>query len=163
LSAEMKPLAGPLGTAYETADVPFQKAPTREALEAKLKAEESPLVRMQIQNLLHIYERDGRLPEHYPYPVEIWRFGSGLKFIALGGEVVADYALRLKGEHGWEDTWVAGYSNDVFAYIPSLRVLKEGGYEGGEANLGDGHPAPFGTEIEEIIVGKVKELMERAR
>ena len=29
--------------------------------------------------------------------------------------------------------WVAGYSNDVMAYIPSLRVLREGGYEGGDA------------------------------
>ena len=163
LSDQMQPLAGPLGTVYETVDVPFQKAPTREALEAQFKAEESPLVRLQLQNLRDIYARDGRLPEHYPYPVAIWRFGRGLKFIALGGEVVADYSLRLKGEYGWEDTWVAGYSHDVFAYIPSLRVLKEGGYEGGEAMVGDGHPAPFGTEIEEIIVGKVKELMGRTR
>src|SRR5437667_9872642 len=26
--------------------------------------------------------------------------------------------------------WVTGYANDVMAYIPSERVLKEGGYEG---------------------------------
>jgi neutral ceramidase len=163
LKAGMKPLTGPLATAYQLVDVPFQQAPTKEELQAQKKAEESPLVRQQIQHLLDILGRDGKLPNHYLYPVQVWKFGSGLKFIALGGEVVVDYALRLKGQYGFEDTWVAGYSNDVFAYIPSVRVLKEGGYEGGDGNLGDGHPASFGAAIEEIIVGKVHDLLESAR
>ena len=58
-----------------------------------------------------------------------------MTFIALGGEVVVDYSLRFKRQYGADNLWVAGYSNDVFAYIPSLRVLREGGYEGGGAML----------------------------
>jgi hypothetical protein len=69
---------------------------------------------------------------------------------------VVDYALRLKERYGWEDTWVAGYSNDIFAYVPSARVLKEGGYE---AQGGDG--GPFSAATEEIIVEKVHELVRR--
>src|SRR5260370_41521873 len=83
--------------------------------------------------LLKRIEKEGSLNGTYPYPVQAWRFGDGLTWVALGGEVVVDYSLRLKGELGRGTTWVAGYSNDVMAYIPSLRVLKEGGYEGGGA------------------------------
>jgi neutral ceramidase len=83
--------------------------------------------------------------------------------VALGGEVVVDYALRLKAQHGWDTTWVAGYCNDVFAYIPSRRVLNEGGYEGGGAMIAYGQPGPFGSAVEEIIVEQVSDLMRETR
>ncbi|MCY3775294.1 MAG: hypothetical protein OXH11_04880, partial [Candidatus Aminicenantes bacterium] len=57
--------------------------------------------------------------------------------------------------------WVAGYSNEVFAYIPSLRVLKEGGYEGAGAMIPYGQSGPFRAPVEEIIVEKVGELVNR--
>lgn len=93
--------------------------------------------------------------------MQVWRFGKDLKLVALAGEVVVDYALRIKAQHGWDDTWVAAYSNDVFAYIPSLRVLKEGGYEGGGAMIPYGQPGPFAPAVEEIIIHKVDQLLKR--
>ena len=95
--------------------------------------------------------------------MHVWRFGNGLKLIALGGEVVVDYSLRLKAQHGWDDTWVAGYSNDVFGYVPSRRVLKEGGYEGGDALINRPFPGPFAPEIEETIATKVDQLVQKVR
>ncbi len=56
--------------------------------------------------------------------------GISLTMVTLGGKVVIDYALRLKRDLGPTPVWVAGYSNDVMAYIPSERVLKVGGYKG---------------------------------
>lgn len=76
---------------------------------------------------------------------------------------MGDYARRLKKELGPETLWVAGYSNDVFGYVPSLRVLQEGGYEGGEAMRGSRLPGPFAPTIEETIIGKTHELVERAK
>ena len=78
----------------------------------------------------------------------------------VGGEVVIDYALRLKTELGDDkvkgtNIWVAGFSNDVMAYIPSLRVLKEGGYEGGGAMIYYGLPTVWAPEVEENVVGEV--------
>jgi hypothetical protein len=93
--------------------------------------------------------------------VQVWQFGKDLKLIALGGELVADYALRLKGQYGFDNTWVAGYSNDVMAYIPSRRVLLEGGYEGGGALIYFGLPGRFGAAVEEIIVEKTADLVTR--
>jgi hypothetical protein len=69
--------------------------------------------------------------------------------------VVVDFSLRLKREAGPNTTWVAGYANDVMAYIPSLRVLKEGGYEGARAMIYYGQPASWSTAVEEHIVKTV--------
>jgi neutral ceramidase len=113
------------------------------------------------RQLLGIIDRDGKLYDRYPYPVQAWQFGTGLTLIALGGEVVVDYALRFKAAYGWEDTWVAAYSNDVMGYIPSLRVLKEGGYEGGGAMVNYGRPGPLAPEIEDVIAAKVSEIVKR--
>ena len=111
--------------------------------------------------MLSILDRDGKLATRYPYPVQVWQFGKGMTWIILGGEVVVDYSLRFKKQYGWDNVWVAGYSNDVFAYIPSVRILKEGGYEGASAMLGYGQPGPFAEPIEEVIAGKVDELVRR--
>jgi hypothetical protein len=101
---------------------------------------------------------NGKIPDHYPhYPVQVWRFGDQLTWVALGGEVVIDYNLRLKKEIGGT-VWITGYANDVLAYIPSERVLKEGGYEGDSSQIYYGHPTKWAPGLEDLIVGKVHEL-----
>jgi neutral ceramidase len=106
---------------------------------------------------MDMLERGEKLPAYYPYAVEVWQYGSSLKLIALAGEVVSDYSLRLRAQYGWEDTWVVGYSNDVFGYTPSARVLREGGYEADQS----GYVSQFSPAIEELIVEKVAALMAR--
>ncbi len=93
--------------------------------------------------------------------MQTWRLGPDLLWITLGGEVVVDYSLRLKQELGRESTWVAGYTNDVMAYIPSLRVLNEGGYEGGGAMLIYGLPTVWSPEVEERIIREVHRQAEK--
>ena len=78
-----------------------------------------------------------------------WRFSSSDGRNSLG--------LRNR-ELGPKKTWVSSYSNDVMAYIPSRRVLDEGGYEGGEARYPYGLPAPWDTTVEEKIVHEVHKL-----
>ena len=44
--------------------------------------------------------------------------GVGTILVALSGEVVVDYSLRLKQELAGEAAvWISGYNNDVFAYL----------------------------------------------
>jgi hypothetical protein len=160
LRRQMRPVNGPLATAFDYVDIPFQQPPTRAELEGTLKTATGMRAR-HAKLLLGILDREGRIHDRYPYPVQVWRFGSGLTLIALGGETVVDYSLRFKTEYGWNDTWVAGYSNDVMGYIASRRVLKEGGYEGGGAMVNYGRPGPLGDAIEDVIAGKVAELVAR--
>jgi hypothetical protein len=75
---------------------------------------------------------------------------------------VVDYSLRLKHElSGRRPVWIAGYSNDVFGYVPSLRVLQEGGYEAGGAMRFTTHPGPFSPTIEQRIIDGVHQLVEQ--
>ena len=162
VDGKRKPVRGPLKTAFEHVPIAFQSPPTREELEGRLKTETGSRKR-HAQFLLDKLNRDGKLPTEYPYPLQVWQFGDDLTFIHMAGEVVVDYSLRFKGAYGWENTWVAGYSNDVFAYIPSVRILKEGGYEGGGAMIGYGQPRPFTAAVEQVIADKVDELVKRTQ
>lgn len=162
LHAKMRPINGPITAAFVSVDLPFQKAPSREELETRSHSKNA-LEQRHARLMLQILDRDGKLPDHHSYPIQVWKFGKDMTFIALGGEVVVDYSLRFKRKYGFDNLWVAGYSNDVFAYIPSLRVLKEGGYEGGGAMIAYGQPAPFTPDVEEIVAKGVDQLMTQVQ
>src|SRR5207245_1453763 len=147
---------GRIAQTYTEIALPFGELPTREQI-VKDSLADNPFVAARAKKLLKDIERNGSLRGTYPYPVQAWQLGSDLTFVALGGEVVVDYALRLKKELGRDDTWVAGYTNDVMAYIPSERVLKEGGYEGGGAMVYYGLPTVWGPKVDEMIVAAVHE------
>lgn len=157
LRGKMTPVTGPLSTAFEYVDVPFEPLPPREELEARAKSTEVNR-KAQAERLLRALDAGTKIPDRYPYGVQVYYFGSGLKIIALTGEVVVDYALRLKAAHGWDDTWVAGYSNDVPGYIPSKRVLLEGGYE-----TSGGAGGAYSAALEETIVEKVDAVLRLAK
>ncbi|MCX6624181.1 MAG: hypothetical protein NTY38_24590 [Acidobacteria bacterium] len=91
------------------------------------------------------------------------RLGKGPVLLALGGEVVVDYSLRAKKEYPKEDLIVAGYSNEVPCYIPSLRVLREGGYEAVDSMIYYGQPGPFDETVEETIFQSIHQVMKRVK
>jgi neutral ceramidase len=162
LDGPMASVSGPLNTAYEEIPLAFAPSPSREELETQLKNGDE-YHRKWAKAMIAILDRDGHLPESYPYPVAVWQFGSDLTMIALAGEAVVDYDLRLKKELGGDPLWVAAYCNDVFAYIPSLRVLQEGGYEGKDAMVYYGQPGPFAPTVEDTIIRRVRALVRQVR
>lgn len=162
LEGKMRPISGPVHAALENVNIAFAEPPSRAEFEKRLK-DRNTSVQRHAKYMLQIMDRDGKLPDQYPYTAQVWQFGRDLTWIMLAGEVVVDYALRFKNTYGWDNTWVSGYSNDVFAYIPSERVLKEGGYEGGGAMIGYGQPGPFRWSVEETIAEKIDELVNRTR
>jgi neutral ceramidase len=151
------PIDPSLRTAYGGVDLPFAGRAARERWRSQLDIDEVYMQRHAAMMKAAI-ARDGRLPAAQRDPVQVWQFGSGLTLVALGGEVVTDYALRLAREYPDRRMWVAGYSNDVFGYVPSVRVLREGGYEGGDAMIYYGRPGPFTEAVERLIVGEVRRL-----
>jgi hypothetical protein len=162
LDAPMKPVQGALSAVYAEVPLAFGDLPSRDQL-VKDSTAKDRYVAARAKLLLNQIKEKGSLSGEYPYPVQAWRLGGDLTWIALGGEVVVDYSLRVKKELGKETTWVAGYCNDVMAYIPSLRVLKEGGYEGGGAMVYYGLPTAWGPRVEETIIAAVHEQVGRLR
>ncbi len=121
------------------------------AVEVALIANPRPVggpIRAAYEEIQLDYAKAERSP--HAYPVQVIRFGSDLVLITLGSEVVVDYSLRFKKEFaGPAGVWVAGYTNDYNGYIPSLRVLKEGGYEAA---------AGWAESVEDRIVEAVHRL-----
>ncbi|MBN2593259.1 MAG: neutral/alkaline non-lysosomal ceramidase N-terminal domain-containing protein, partial [Sedimentisphaerales bacterium] len=156
LAPRARPVTDPIRAAIDTVMLDFAPPPSHEQLEANAKSENKYVCRHS-QVLLEELEKNGKIRTTYPYLVQVVRFGDDLTMVALAGEVVVDYSLRLKSELPGQAVWVAAYSNDVFGYIPSVRVLKEGGYEAGDAMLYTDLPGPFAPSVEERIITKVHE------
>ena len=154
LESDMQPVAAELETSYALIDLPFDRLPSRAELERQAGSD-NRYEASRAKILLEQIDGGTPLSQTYPYPVQVWQLGESLLWITLGGEVVVDYALRLKTELGEQTTWIAGYSNDVMAYIPSRRVLTEGGYEGGGAMVYYGLPTAWAPEVEKLIVDEV--------
>jgi putative membrane-bound dehydrogenase-like protein len=154
---KVKPLTTPPVGQIKVIDAPFDKLPTKEELET-LARENTPRgynAKVQLARLA----KDGKLPEVLPYTVQTWRFGEDLAMVFLAGEVVVDYALRLKHEFEPSKLWVSSYANDVCCYIPSRRILAEGGYEAVDAMVYYGRPTKFAPAIENDIVRAVHSLL----
>ena len=132
--------------------------PTREELRERLD-ERDPQTRRHANQLLKTYEEEGRLPATYPVPIQSWRFGDQLTMIFLGGEVVVDYALRLKDVLGDPDLWVTAYANDVLGYIASERMRREGGYEVHRSGIFYGLPGPWASGTEDLLIGRIEQLV----
>jgi hypothetical protein len=162
-------LAPTLKTAMATLTLNLGAAPTEAELE-RLKRDETPFVRRWATRLLSDLQAGKSLERTHPYPIQAWRFGDSQLLITLGGEPVVDYALKFKREFG-PQTWVAGYGNEVMAYIPSLRVLNEDkpprasvrwGYEGSQSMQVLGLPAwRWGDDVEELITDGVRGLVNQ--
>jgi hypothetical protein len=161
--ANPRPVVGKISAQLDYATIDYARIPSKEELEVKSKSADGYDAR-HAQWLLQELADVGQLPTSYPCPVQTVSLGEDITMIAIGGEAVIDYAIRLKREVERKNVWVLGYSNDVFAYTPSRRVVIEGGYEGATSmrypreNL---HPSPWAPTIEERIVAKVFELLEK--
>jgi len=162
LVSRSRPVRGPLRVALEEVTLELAQ-PVMEEVKQQA-ASNDKYAKRHAEMVLAQIEKNGRVDATYPYLVQVARFGDDLTMIGLAGEVVVDYSLRLKAELAGAPVWVMGYTNDVFGYVPSERVLQEGGYEAKGAILYYGTmPTPFLPSVERRIVGKVHELVNQVK
>jgi hypothetical protein len=159
LKAKLRSVSGPLQIAFDRADLPLQAALSREELHQLAANKRSPKA-SGAAALLARLDRGEKLPTHYPCPLTVWQFGRDLTLVGLSGEVVVDYVPLLEKALGPNQLWIAGYCNDVFGYLPSARVLAEGGYE--TRGLYAGGAGFFDAKAEEVVVQKVRALARKA-
>jgi neutral ceramidase len=153
-----KTLTGPIRTAFLL--TPLKLAPrTREDLVAE---QHDPLPAKARRAGMILAALDaGKKIDTVEYPVQAIRFGRSLTLVALGGEVVVDYALRVKREHPGEPIVVVGYSNGVMSYIPSRRVLREGGYEANDSMIYYGLAGPYADDVEDRIFAAIGRVLKQ--
>lgn len=156
LEDPMRSLAPAIRTAYIEVELALTTPPTREELAKIIEGEASVFHKRAAKQFLADLDQGKPLRTTYPYPVQMWRLGDQT-IVALGGEIVIDYTVFIKQLLGRE-TFVMGYSNDLMSYIPSLRVLKEGGYEGRDAQVYYLMPSAYAEDVEDRIMAAVRDL-----
>jgi hypothetical protein len=156
LQEKMQQLPPVLTVAYKEINLPLTAPPTNEELEKAARESQTPYYKRWAARLAGQMANGQELPTSYPYPLQLWNMG-GQTLISLGGEVVIEYAIGLKRMFG-HDIFVMGYSNDVMAYIPSVKILREGGYEGASSQMAYGLPSVWSEEIEPLIYQGIKEI-----
>ena len=157
LNGEMDSVKGPIRAAYKEIPLDLTDPPSREEIEKQTESD-NVYVKRRAEKMLKTIEEKGVLETVYPYPVQVWRFSDDLQMTTLAGEAVVDYSLLIKHEFGKDKQFVIAYANDLCAYIPSLRVLREGGYEGADAMLYYGLHGPWKPNVEESVMKAVREL-----
>lgn len=157
LTGEVRRLSGPLSVRKNTVTLAFEQIPSEQDIQM-VESRKAPCDALWAKRMKR-QQASGGIPECIEYPVQVIRFGSDLLWIAFCGEVVVDYALTLKGLHGWENTWVSAYAGPFdYGYIPSRRIWMEGGYEGGESHIAFGLPSRYRGDIEERILDLTRKL-----
>jgi hypothetical protein len=155
---KMAKVQGKIRAALQIVELGFN-AYSRETLEKELKSANVWHARYA-KAMLKMMD-DGSPIRRYPYPVQAVQFGKDLTMVALGGEVVVDYCLWTKQNYGAKGILIAGYSNDVMSYIPTVRILKEGGYEPVESMYYYGMPGPYNEAVEEQIHDTLRQVLKR--
>jgi neutral ceramidase len=157
IESRLAPLPGRIECRLRTLELPLEPGPDRIKLEQQTNDRGAPgfLARTLIERLA----RGESLPTAVPYVTQTWCFGDDLAMVFLAGEVVVDYALRLKWETDRDRLWVAAYSNDVPCYIPSRRILSEGGYEADFSMTYYGWPSRLAPATEDLIIQAVHGIL----
>lgn len=147
----LKPIQSLPDIHTEQIDLPFDKPRTRAQWEERAKSGDYAVAYHAKLNLARL-DRGETLPTKMTYLVQTWVFGEDLAMVFLPGETVVDYSLRLKMEFDRNRLWVNGYSNEERCYVPSERILREGGYEGGDAMIYYDRPQRFAPGMEQRII-----------
>ncbi|MEQ9409990.1 MAG: neutral/alkaline non-lysosomal ceramidase N-terminal domain-containing protein [Fuerstiella sp.] len=154
LQGPLRKISGPPKSVLNKIDLPLNELPTRDELMARTTTGR-PTDRYNATTQLARLDRGESLLSEIEYPIQTWTFGDSFCMTFLAGEVCVDYALRLKSEMDRERFWLNTYSNDFCCYIPSERLVVEGGYGGGAEVPYFALPTTLKAGLEQRIIDEV--------
>lgn len=158
LTSDGVELRGDLRLAYDVVSLDLEPLPPIDQLrrDADTGTEHA---RRKAAYLLGIIDKGGQVPLTQRCPLHVARIGEGLLMVFISGETVVDYSLACKQKYAGPFVWVAGYCDDVFAYLPSRRVLLEGGYEGRSGIVHQLTATPFLPSVEDRVMQGIARLV----
>ncbi len=162
LDRPMHAVRGDFKLAYDEVELPLADPPGREQLEKDAKGEDVH-VKRRAEAYLKMLSAGQPLPTAVKLPAAALRLGDDLTFVLMGGEVVVDYSRRIKRAFAGDHPWPIGYAYDVPCYIPSSRLIKEGGYETESSMIYYGFYGPFRGEIEAKLLTRLEKLVNELR
>jgi hypothetical protein len=159
LEGELQPIRGPLRVQFDRIDLPMKPVPAAEELAQLAKG---PFWKSHnAKRIINAQQRGEPIPTHYRTPLALWQFGDDLTLVAISGEVVSDYVPLVGQAIGIDRLWVAGYSNQVFGYLPSAKVVGEGGYE--TLGLVSAHIGWFSADAQDVLLARIREMNQETK
>jgi len=158
LKGQRKPLTTSLSCKLDVIDLPLDTLPTKQQWRQQIE-QGRPQQKRHAETFLARLESGKAITDHVPYTISTWTFGDDLAMVFLTGEVVVDYAIRMKSEFDDSRLWITAYANDVPCYIPSRRILREGGYEADYSMVYYGKPTRFAPALEDMILAATRRLL----
>jgi len=162
LDRPMLPVRGAFKRAYDEVKLPLAAPPGREQLEKDAQSQDLS-VKMRAEDYLKLLNAGQPLPDSVTLPLAVLRLGEDLTFVLMGGEVVVDYSYRIKRMLAADHPWPIGYAYEIPCYIPSARLIKEGGYETDSSLIYYGYYGPFRGAIESVLLNRLEALSASLR
>ena len=151
---------GAISWAFDRVPLAFANVPSRDAFEREY-AEGLQYYRERASRWLGVLDQGGQVPATYPYTIQAFRLGDNVVLLGLAGEVVAEYALSIRKHFPGFHVLPIAYANEVFGYLPTRRVLEEGGYEADLCMAVYGLPTTWSPSVEESIYRAACHQVER--
>lgn len=98
--------------------------------------------------------QNGSIKDRLPHYICLWHLDANTRLVAMEGEVSTEYSLLIKRLLRPYTTLTLGYTNGVYCYIPTRKMIREGGYEA-SCNFFFNLRGPWVPEIEDIIIGQI--------
>ena len=156
LAGKLSPVGGPFRAEFVRTELPLVPVPPLAQLKKMAKG---PFWKSHnAKAMLAAIEHKRPIPTHYKAPLALWQFGNDLTLVAISGEVVSDFVPLVGKVLDNERLWVAGYSNQVFGYLPSARIVKEGGYE--SLGLVSVHPGWFSADAQDVVLAAIRKMAQ---
>lgn len=146
-----------INTAYSDVKL-YTETWNTEKWESILNNPNEPLYRKQSVKKIMSYIKEKGIDNFLRYYMSVLRLDRKTCIVCLECEVVSDIGKEIKKLFD-EDIIVLGYTNSIACYIPTKRVLLEGGYER-ESFMSARLAGPFVPEVEDIIIGRAALLVK---
>ena len=140
--------------------LPYAELPDEATFRDKAENHTNPLIRHWASEMLELSEA-GKLPSSCPQEIQVVQFSEAIRVIFLGGEVLTEIGLHIKNALQPATTITVAYSNGLIAYVPSEETYDLGGYEVDGSHFYFLRPAPFAKEIENLIVAKTVDMVQK--
>lgn len=157
-AGRMVPLAGSFASSLATGQLSYGRPWSREEMEREA------YTGSRKKYYTWVARQSLALPDvsrSFRYDVQVWKLGGVLTIFAMEGEVCSPWGPMLRAMARTDHAMVLGYVNHVDAYIPDQRIIREGGYEGSEAQKFF-LPGPFteniDSEIKQIVTAALNGL-----
>lgn len=107
--------------------------------------------------------KDGKTPpKTAACAIHAIEFSPDLRLVGLEGELTTGIGLGIKRLLEPSQTITLGYTNGSVGYLPTARIIEEGGYERDSYIYFD-LPSPFAPAIESVILEDVRQLIAPSR